>query len=462
MRRTLLIAVAVAIVGAAAVLLYTTLTREAEYRRLIAQGETALAADQTFVAVEAFSGAIVLKPDSMLAHLRRGETYRRRGELSQALRDLRRASELDPASLKPLELVGDVNFALERYGRAAESYEAYLRLDDQSWAVYYKLALGRFRAGSTNGAISALRHAVGLKERFPEAYYLLGLCQGKQGQPAEAVVSLERAISLAPGLLPPREELVRLLLILGRENDAIAQLEALAALEPARTDHLIEAGLIYSNLGRTDLAVAELNRALERDSTQPRAYQALGYVWLQAAESRRDQVALSKAIEALDRGVRGPGATSEGLTLYGRALLQRGDAAGAQQAFQQAAEAAPVDPRAYREIASLAEQRGDLQRAHDALARYTALAFDQPESRDIAEHLGDLATRLSLPDEASRWYRQALDGSRDDPDAPARLARALMKAGDVAGASDAVTRALAVSPTHPALVALKHEMGQRQ
>ena len=35
--------------------------------------------DQTFGAIEAYSGAIALRPESMLAHLRRGETYRRAG-----------------------------------------------------------------------------------------------------------------------------------------------------------------------------------------------------------------------------------------------------------------------------------------------------------------------------------------------------------------------------------------------
>ncbi len=458
MRRSILIAVVVALIGGAAVLLYNTLTREAEYRRLIAQGEAALAADQTFVAVEAFSGAIVLKPESMLPHLRRGEAYRRRGELAAALRDLRTATRLDPASLKPLDLIGDVNFALERYGAAAESYAAYLQLDDQSAVVYYKLALSRFRQKDTQGAVTALRQAIVLKEKFPEAYYLLGLCHEQMGQLEEAMTSIQRAIDLAPALLPAHEELVHLLLLLKRENEAIEQLERLAALEPSRTDHLIEAGLIYSNLGRVELAVAELNRALERDPTQPRAYQALGRVWLQAAESRHDRAFLSKAIEALDRGVRGPGATSEGLTLYGRALIQQGDTEGAQQAFEQALDTPPVDPVAYRELASLCERRGDAQRGYDALARYLALAPDRAENSEVAEHLGDLAMRLSKTEDASRWYRQALDGFRDNREAVARLARSLLKAGDTAAATEAVNRALATAPTDPELLALKREI----
>ena len=64
--------------------------------------------DQTLAAIEDYSGAIVLRPDSMLAHLRRGETYRQRGDLDDAARDFREAASLDPTATRPLEELGDV------------------------------------------------------------------------------------------------------------------------------------------------------------------------------------------------------------------------------------------------------------------------------------------------------------------------------------------------------------------
>ena len=56
--------------GMAGVFVYTGLTRERDYRRLAAAGDEALAADQTVLAIEAFSGAIALKSDSILAYLK--------------------------------------------------------------------------------------------------------------------------------------------------------------------------------------------------------------------------------------------------------------------------------------------------------------------------------------------------------------------------------------------------------
>ena len=48
------------------------------YRALLTRGDNALRDDQTFGAIEAYSGAIALRPDSMLAYLRRGQTYNKR------------------------------------------------------------------------------------------------------------------------------------------------------------------------------------------------------------------------------------------------------------------------------------------------------------------------------------------------------------------------------------------------
>lgn len=463
MKRTGLITLGVAMAAVAAALLYTTLAREAAYRRLITEGETALASDQMFVAIEDFSGAIALKPDSMLGYLRRGEAYRRRGgaDLQTALRDLRMAAQLDPTALKPQEELGDVNFSLERFARAAESYDAYLKLDDRSSTVWYKLALSRFRLSDAGGAIPALLQAVALNDRFAEAFYLLGVCQGQLGQSAEAVKSLGRAVEVSPTasptFLPARQEMVRLLLILKRDADAIRELEKLAAFEPTRPDHLIEAGVIYARLGRTDLALTELNRAAERDPADPRVYQALGQIWLNAAESRRDRVALNKAIEALDRAARAPGATSEGLTLYGRALVLAGDPAGARQAFEQAVQKTPIEPVAYRELASLAQRRGDLLTARDWLVRYLALSTDSAQARDVPQRIGDLCLRLDQAAEAARWLRQAADVSDDDAATVSRLATMQLRAGDRDGAAATVEKGLKKAPNNAALLALRRQ-----
>ena len=179
--------------GAGALYGYMAARRERKFRQLIDRGDAALARDDTFSAIESFSGAIALKNDAMLGYLKRGQAYRRRQHwicprtrpasrgrwiraADAAMRDLRRAAELDPLAPRPLELLGDVNYALLRYDRAAEEYQKYIELDDRSPRILYKLALAHYSARRPDRAIAALQKAIAIDDRFAEAYYLLGLC----------------------------------------------------------------------------------------------------------------------------------------------------------------------------------------------------------------------------------------------------------------------------------------------
>src|SRR5438105_215207 len=80
MKRSIVVMVVLASTAAGAVFAYQTAARQRDYRALLARGDLALKQDETFGAIEAYSGAIALRSDSMLAYLRRGETYARRGD----------------------------------------------------------------------------------------------------------------------------------------------------------------------------------------------------------------------------------------------------------------------------------------------------------------------------------------------------------------------------------------------
>src|SRR5215831_2458913 len=90
MRRALFFVAAVSLAVAAAAGVFEVV-RDRDYRTQLNRGDEALRGDQVVRAVEAYSVAVALRPDSMLARLRRGEAYQRRGDLDAALRDFRDA-----------------------------------------------------------------------------------------------------------------------------------------------------------------------------------------------------------------------------------------------------------------------------------------------------------------------------------------------------------------------------------
>jgi tetratricopeptide (TPR) repeat protein len=453
-KRTVLAALLVLLTGVLVAVAYNAAARDRAFRQLIGEGDAAVSGGQLVVAIEAFSGAIALKPDSMLAYLKRGEAYHHQGDLKAALRDLRTASLLDPTATRPLEELGDVNYGLERYPRAAELYAAFVAIDDRSPRVLYKLALAHFRSGEARAAIRPLRSALQQNDRFPEAHYLLGLCLRAGRQPAEAVGALRRALELSPLMTPPREELADLYLAMGRTADRLEQLEMLTALEPERPERHIALGLAAARAGRLDLAVVALGRAAERHPEHSAVYAALGEVWLQVAESEVDQVALGKSLQALRTMVARGAPGSHGLTTYGRALLASGNPDGARQALREAVAKLPVDPDAYLHLATAAQRLGAHAEARDALIRYAALA-SPPVTAPVAVRIADLSDRLRDPQTAAQWLSSAVKAAPNNVDLRVRLIESLRAVGDWDAARTAVGAALVRDPSDARLARLK-------
>lgn len=397
MRRLIIVSVGLAALMVGMVLAWSAVRQEREYQGLIAAGDAALSQDQTFGAIEAFSGALALKSDSMLAYLKRGDTYRRRGEYAAALRDLQEARVRDPAAPQPVELLGDVNAAMGQYADAAEHYDVFVSLDDRSPRVLYKLALAHYRNGDANRAVDPLQAAVALDDDFAEALYLLGMSFRELGQDAEALDTLTRAVEINPAFIAAREEMTHIFDSAGRRQDALQQREAIAALEPDRATRLIDLGLTYARGGRTDAAVLTLGRAAERFPDEPMVYTALGRVWLDAAVPGDGHVALAKAIEALERPATSAGASGEALMLYGRALLRSGEAADAERILLRATAQSPVERAVFLDLADAAEQLGHVPLAANALSHYLALSDDSAADAPIARRIARLERQQPTP-----------------------------------------------------------------
>ena len=447
---------AIAAVGGAVA--YRSTVRERSYRLLIASGEAALAADQTLAAIESFSGAIAVRPDAMLPRLRRGETYRRRRDFEEAARDFRQAASLDSTATRPLEELADVLFAQERFSRAAETYEARLRLDDRSAPGRYKLALARYKAGTVDLALEAVRRAIALDDQLPDAYYLEALCLRDMEQPDAAIQALERAVTEAPGLIAAREELAELYEGAGRFAEQLDQLQVLAALDK-RPERHAAIGLAQARAGQPDLAVLTLASALKAGGDRAALQAALGRVWLEIAEARPDRRdALPRALESLERAASALTATSEVKALYGRALARAGQLEAAEQVFQQATERLPVEPVALLHYADVAERLAHADIARAALVDYVALVPDRSDSAAYASRIGRLSLAAHDPAGALPWLERAAAAAPTDTSALASLADAQLALDRPSDARATVDRGLGVERTHRQLLALDRRL----
>jgi tetratricopeptide (TPR) repeat protein len=450
MKRAVLATALLAAAAGILVFIYQAGARQQQYQALMAQGDAAVRDGQTFGAIEAYSGAIALRPDSMLAHLRRGETYQRHGDLDLAGGDFRTAAALDPAATRPLEALGDVHFQQLWFGRAVDTYSRSLALDDRSARVTYKLALARYRRGDVDGAMTELAKSIALDDQMPEAFYLLGLCLRDRQQPSPAIEAFERAVALAPALIPAREELADLHRAAGRHADAIEQLQLIAGLDRGHVERLVEVGLAQARAGKGELAVLTLGSALERSTDAALVYGALGRVWLDMTSTRSD--ALAKALEALHLAAAANGAPSDVLTLYGRALIRSDDLRAAEQILQQAIQTYPVEPAAYLYYAGVSERLNHLDAARAALIQYGALVWEERDFAARATTIGSLSLRLGDAPTALAWLERAASVRPDDLRVQGMLADAQLRSGHRDEAAATVLRALEKDPDNATLL----------
>ena len=392
---------------------YAASRQEARYLALIEDGDAALARDDTFAAIEAFTVAIAIRQDSMAGHLKRGEAYRRRKELEKALGDVQRAAELDPLAPQPRELLGDISGQMGDHARAIDRYREYLRLDDRAPRVLYKLAVSELMTGQSSAAMESLRAAISLDERFAEAHYLLGVCLTDMQRPAQAAAALEQAVALNPGLVQAREELVVVYGRLNRRDQQNRHLEQLALLDPraSREVALVEG---YVGEGRDERALRRLRTAAAAFPDDARVNTTLGRLWLERSEHAGGAAELKEALAAL-RAATEQDPTSEALTLYGRALAAAGQLAAAENALLRATSHFPVDPASFFHLAEVAERRGQLRVADKALIDYARL--------------------------------EGLTSSRHDAETLARIAEAHWKNGNLSAARQAVELALRKDPS---------------
>jgi Flp pilus assembly protein TadD len=193
------------------------------------------------------------------AHNARGIELADRGWLDEAIREFRRAIELDPSSAHAHDNLATVYAEKQRYREALQEYLAALRLEPDSATAHYNLACF-LAAHGQEMAVAEYREAIALEPEHPDAHLNLGLALADQGEAAEAAKALERAIALDPKDAFPRHELAALLMDEGDHGGAIGQLRQVVRLEPERFEAWLDLGICYAQKG----FYAEAERAYRR------------------------------------------------------------------------------------------------------------------------------------------------------------------------------------------------------
>lgn len=230
-------------------------------------------------------------------HNARGIELADHGMLDEAMREFRRAIELDPESAHAYDNLGSVLAEKQLYREALSCYLTAIRLDPEAPTAHYNLATFLMGHGLEMAA-EEYREAIDLDPEYPDAHAQLAMTYADQGKIEEAVQSLGKAIELEPEDPFPRYELAVLLMEEGEPRQAIGALREVVKLDPDHFDAFLDLGICYSQVGFYDEAEKAFGRAAElRAGDAMLAYSHAGLHALRGAK----EAAVSLLAQALEK-----------------------------------------------------------------------------------------------------------------------------------------------------------------
>ncbi len=199
---------------------------------------------------------------------------------------------------------GELERNLEDINRAIKCFEKAIELDPNFALAYAGLADCYNNLGTTQfvSPAEALPKSSELSQKALELDYSVAEAHESLARVLKVYywdfVGAERefrlAIKLNPNLASARAGYSDLMLILGRYDESLVELEAALERDPLSLDIRTELGRLYSLTGRYDEALVECNRVLAMDGTHISAYE-----WITIAYAGKGKY--SEALEATDR-----------------------------------------------------------------------------------------------------------------------------------------------------------------
>jgi tetratricopeptide (TPR) repeat protein len=323
-------------------------------------------------------------PRAFTAAMRQAEIHRARKEYGAAIERYSQAGGLDPDSPLPWQRLGEVLMQQHRFAEARDAFraaeglgggvEALLALgdafaDDGDWAaalttwqgalplaptdarLYLAVGRGMIAQGRMEPAVDFLRRALVLEPRVDvaaAAHGLLGRLLASD-DPAKAADQFRQAgdadmLAVLQAVSAEREPGGQALLLgiafLQRDELALArhQLEQAVALAPTNAQAHAYLGHILDQLNRTGAAQNALQQALTLDPELVTAYYFLGMHYRQLGYAKEAQASVWQGL------VRDPQNAALRVQMA-EAYLDLGDYGGAEEWYQGAVDVAPEDQR---------------------------------------------------------------------------------------------------------------------
>ena len=288
-------------------------------------------------AVTAFSKVVELSPSDPEAHNNLALALVQQGGADAAIKEFQRALQLRPGDAGFLQNLGTAYLQKTDFDAAAGQFRAALILDPERASLHYDLALALKLKDDLPAAIAEWKEAIRLDPKLVDAHYSLGITLWQSGDFPAAVEQMRQAIQIQPDYAEAYYMLGTILKQMGKLPEA--------------ADALREATRLQPDFGGAHTTLASILRQLG-DSAGAAAESKLG------AEITKEKNNLQAATFA---------------TNSGRRLLNTGDLDGAISQFRSAIDAMPTYAAAHYQLGLALRQKGDADGAKQELQKAAEL-----------------------------------------------------------------------------------------
>jgi tetratricopeptide (TPR) repeat protein len=349
----------------------------------------------------ALEALLAVDPACAQAYVELGESFDQEGRLPQAVATFERGLARAPGNAILHGMLADALWRLAQRERALSCVSRACELDPSyAWAFEARvLWLGEL--GRHDDALALTAKMVSDDPHWSVSHDLRARALGEIGRHEERIVSLQQALALSPRLGATRTMLLDALIELKRLDEARAVIDEGKALLGDEPRLLLREVELVRTGGRIDEA-REMLRALLRRHAD------FGQGWRRLLAYCEEE---GRADDILDLHRDPPPALRDDPVLYGYAgavLRERGDAVGAERAFERALAIDQSYTWARDQLCEVLLERRQSRRVLELLPDH-----DTPERLDWqhARFVAEAAARLGRADVARRAFLRLL---RDD------------------------------------------------
>ncbi len=349
------------------------------------QGLAALEKKQFDVAERLFKDAARSDPTSPLPLLGLAEIARINKEDAEAEKLVRKALALAPDSPDSQLAIGRLFYVKKNYLGAESSFLKAIALAPAMLAPLLDLAeLNMNALNKPDKAAALFRQAISLKPDHAGAYFGLGNAYFALKNYSEAILSLNKASSLAAANPMPKIILSQVYAAVGDNKAAILALKEAARLAPKMPDIPLKLGMLYQQAQQWSEAYAAYEATLKLSDQSALAYNNLA--WMAADRKERLDEALRWANKAIQLAPNEAG-FKDTLAWVKRA---RGDANGALAVLLPLMKAPDASAEVFYHFAQIKADAGQKSEAMKAYRRVLQIDPNFSQANDVKARIRQL------------------------------------------------------------------------